>query len=79
MKEITIYYRDNCPYCVKAKELFKSKGLQITHEIDITTSPELRKEMIEKSGRMSVPQIFIDGKHIGGYDDLYTYNQEGHL
>ncbi|HLD76992.1 MAG TPA: glutaredoxin 3 [Rickettsiales bacterium] len=78
MKEIIIYSKIICPYCVKAKFLLKRKKVDFK-EI-IVDSDEIREEMIKKSGgRMTVPQIFIDGKHIGGCDDLYELEAKGEL
>ena len=78
MAKIIIYSKDPCPYCVRAKILLKNKGAEF-EEIKIT-SDELREEMIQKSGgRMTVPQIFIDNKHIGGFDDLHALDQSGGL
>ena len=80
MTEIVMYTTTYCPYCVKAKELLKRKGYEITKEIDVTTSDELRAEMMQKSGgRKTVPQIFINGQHIGGCDDTYALDKEGKL
>jgi glutaredoxin 3 len=80
MAEIIMYSTSYCPYCVRAKELFKRKGCTITKEIDVTTSDELRIEMMQKSGgRKTVPQIFINGKHIGGFDDTYALETSGKL
>ncbi len=70
--EITIYVTPYCPYCVRAKNLLKSKELIYT-EIDVAESPELRADMIQKSnGVTSVPQIFIGSTHVGGCDDLFA-------
>ncbi|MES2961772.1 MAG: glutaredoxin 3 [Pseudomonadota bacterium] len=78
MPKIIIYSKDPCPYCVRAKNLLQRKGVEFT-EIKIT-SDEIKVEMIEKSGgRMTVPQIFIDEKHIGGCDDLYALDAAGKL
>lgn len=80
MAEIIMYTTTYCPYCVKAKELFKRKGVEVSKEIDVTTSDELRMEMMEKSGgRKTVPQIFINGKHVGGCDDTYALDASGEL
>jgi len=77
---ITIYTKDYCPYCTKAKNLLKRKGHEQITEIDITHDEKLQQEMIEKSGgRRSVPQIFIGGKHVGGCDDLYALDAAGKL
>ena len=72
MTQVTLYTKEYCPYCTKVKALLARKGVAF-EEIDITHDEALQKEMIEKSGgRRTVPQIFIDGKPIGGYDDLYA-------
>ena len=79
MNKIIIYSKDICPFCVKAKEFFQIKGLSYK-EINISSSIELQQEMLEKSnGRKTVPQIFINGNHIGGYDDLISADQSGEL
>ena len=79
MIDVTLYSKDYCPYCVKAKNLLQRKGVQFT-EIDITHDEMLQKEMVEKSGgRKTVPQIFIDGRSIGGCDDLYALDKAGKL
>lgn len=79
MAEIIIYTKDYCPHCVKAKQLLTIKK-QTFQEIDITHDPETAMKMVEKSGgRKTVPQIFINGKHIGGCDDLHALNDKGEL
>lgn len=79
MPSITIYTKSWCPYCSAAKELLNKKGAAFT-EIDIEKKPEARAEMIQKAnGRTSVPQIFIDDKHVGGCDDLYALDERGEL
>lgn len=79
MAEIIIYSTSYCPYCNRAKELFQHKNASFT-DIRLDLHPELREEMINKSGgRRTVPQIFIDGQHIGGCDDLYTLDAQGKL
>jgi glutaredoxin 3 len=69
--DIVIYTAENCPYCVRATELLDSKKLQYT-KISIDKDDKQRQEMMQKSGRRTVPQIFIKGQSIGGYDDLYA-------
>ena len=69
MSNIEIYSKDWCPFCSKAKSLLQSKQLEYA-EIDITSDLVREQEMIERSGRRTVPQIFIDGESVGGYDDL---------
>jgi glutaredoxin 3 len=66
---IVMYTKDSCPYCAAAKKLLQSKGVEWT-EINIATESGRRDEMIERSGRMTVPQIFIGETHVGGFDDL---------
>ncbi len=79
MPHIIIYTKDYCPYCTRAKNLLRQKGVAFT-EIDVTHDEALQKEMVDKSGgRRSVPQIIIDGKAIGGCDDLYALNAAGKL
>ncbi len=78
MKKIIIYTTTVCPYCVRAKQLLQRKNLDY-QEID-ASDEEVRNEMIKKAGGMrTVPQIFIDDKHIGGCDDLYALEKEGNL
>ena len=78
MADILIYSTDYCPYCDRAKALLQSKQLSFT-EINVEHNDVLRKEMMEKSGRRTVPQIFIDGQSIGGFDDLAELNRTGKL
>ncbi len=75
---IVIYTKDNCPYCAMAKQLLHSKGFEWT-ELDIETEAGRREEMIERSGRMTVPQIFIGETHVGGFDDLSAMESAGEL
>ncbi|MFN5351446.1 MAG: glutaredoxin 3 [Alphaproteobacteria bacterium] len=80
MNEIIIYSKDYCPYCTKAKRLFESKGISNFKEVDITYEEKLQQEMFFRSGgRKTVPQIFINGQHIGGCDDLYALDKLGKL
>jgi alkyl hydroperoxide reductase subunit F len=78
MANIEVYSKAWCPYCAKAKALLKAKELPFT-EIDVTHDRDLQRVMIERSGRRTVPQIFIDGEAIGGYDDLASLNATGEL
>jgi glutaredoxin 3 len=75
---ITIYTKPTCPYCTAAKTLLRDKQSAFT-EIDISTNPGLREEMMSRSGRRTVPQIFIGNTHVGGYDDLAALNDAGRL
>ncbi|CFQ64954.1 glutaredoxin 3 [Yersinia frederiksenii] len=78
MAKIEIYTKATCPYCHRAKALLNSKGAAF-HEIAIDNDPAKREEMIARSGRTTVPQIFIDGQHIGGCDDLHALDARGGL
>lgn len=79
MANIEIYTTPVCPYCVRAKDLLKQKGAAYK-EIDVTQSEALRDEVISRSGgRRTVPQIFINGQHIGGFDDLSALDRAGKL
>ncbi len=78
MTQIEIYTKDWCPYCKRAKALLRSKDLPY-EEIDITHDTKREQEMIHRAQRRSVPQIFIDGVHIGGSDDLAALNVRGEL
>lgn len=69
MNQIEIYSTDNCPWCVRAKSLLTAKGLDF-EEIDISSDQARALDMIERSGRRTVPQIFIDGEPVGGFDEL---------
>jgi glutaredoxin 3 len=78
MSKIIIYTKEVCPYCVRAKALLQRKGAAF-EEIKITNDA-IKEEMVKKSGgRMTVPQIFINEKHIGGCDDLYILDSQGKL
>ncbi len=79
MKQVEVYSKIYCPYCHRAKALLNSKGVAFT-EYDITMGGPKRAEMISRSdGRTTVPQIFIDGQHVGGSDDLAALEAAGRL
>ena len=78
MAKIQVYTGALCPYCSSAKKLLKSKGVEF-EEIDVTFKPSLRKEMAARAGRSSVPQIWINGQHVGGCDELYALERSGEL
>jgi glutaredoxin 3 len=78
MPPVTIYTRQFCGYCTAAKRLLRDRGINFV-EIDATGAPEKRKEMIERSGRFTFPQIFIGSHHVGGCDDLYALTARGDL
>ena len=70
MANITMYVTASCPYCHNAERLLLSKGVEHIHKVRIDLDPDLRVAMMEKSGRRTVPQIYINERHIGGFDDL---------
>jgi len=78
LARIQIYATSWCPYCQMAKRLLKGKG-QPWQEVDVEAEPERRREMIERSGRTTVPQIWIDNRHIGGFEDLSRLDASGEL
>ncbi len=78
MAQVTIYTSSYCPYCTSAKALLRSKKIKFD-EIDVTSDPRGREEMERLSQRRTVPQIFIDGKPIGGYDDARRLDAKGEL
>ena len=79
MAEILMYSTAWCPYCVRARRLLDTKGVTYT-DIRLDEFPERRAEMEERAhGRTSVPQIFIDGQHVGGFDDLSALDMDGRL
>ena len=78
MKQIEVYSGNNCPWCVRAKALLDSRGLDY-QEINISTQIHRTEEMVQRSGRRSIPQIFIDSEHIGGFDELSQLNRAGKL
>ncbi len=78
MKQIAVYSSNNCAWCVRAKALLESKGLEY-EEIDISQNSERALEMVERTGRRTVPQVFINNQAIGGFDELSAMNRAGKL
>ncbi|MDO8827331.1 glutaredoxin 3 [Methylophaga sp.] len=78
MNKVIIYSSGHCPYCVMAKQLLDRKGV-VYDEIRVDQHPEKREEMMQKSQRRTVPQIFINGKAVGGYTDLVDIDRTGQL
>jgi glutaredoxin 3 len=78
MKRIEIYTKSYCPFCQRAKELLRIKGVQFT-EYDVTTDPLRQREMQERSGQATVPEIFVDGVLLGGCDELFELDEKGEL
>jgi glutaredoxin 3 len=79
MAKVLMYSTAVCPYCVRAEQLLKRKGVQDIEKVRVDLHPDLRVEMMEKTGRRTVPQIYINGEHVGGYDDLAALDQAGGL
>lgn len=79
MPNIVMYCTAVCPYCVRAEQLLQRKGVREIVKIRVDLNPELRVAMMEKTGRRTVPQIYIDDRHVGGYDDLAALDREGEL
>lgn len=78
MGHTEIYTKSYCPYCHRAKELLSIKGISFI-EHDVTADARLEEQMRERAGRHTVPQIFIDDRHIGGCDDLFALDEQGGL
>ncbi|AHN27404.1 MULTISPECIES: glutaredoxin 3 [Snodgrassella] len=79
MQPITMYTTGVCPYCQMAKALLKQKGVTDINEIRIDTDAQIREQMMQRTGRRTVPQIYIGEVHVGGFDDLNALNQAGKL
>ncbi|MFI0546278.1 MAG: glutaredoxin 3 [Brachymonas sp.] len=79
MSPIKMYTTGYCPYCVRAKMLLKSKGVEHIEEIRIDSDPVQREEMMRITGKRTVPQIFIGSTHVGGCDDLVALDKSGGL
>jgi glutaredoxin 3 len=75
---VTLYVSDWCPYCQRAKSLLTQKNVDFS-EINVEDDAKLREEMIARSNRRTVPQIFIGDKHVGGCDDLFELDRSGEL
>lgn len=79
MPKITMYSTGTCPYCIRAEQLLKSKGVAAIEKIRIDLDPAQRDIMMSKTGRRTVPQIYIGDKHVGGFDDLAALDKAGGL
>ncbi|MGE5385676.1 MAG: glutaredoxin 3 [Betaproteobacteria bacterium] len=79
MQKVRMYTTAVCPYCIRAKQLLKARGVEAIEEIRVDLQPEQRDEMMQKTNRRTVPQIFIGDTHVGGCDDLYTLDAAGKL
>lgn len=79
MAKVQMYSTAVCPYCIQAERLLKAKGVADIEKIRVDLQPELRDAMIAKTGRRTVPQIFIGETHVGGFDDLSALDRAGGL
>ena len=79
MKSVKMYTTAVCPYCIRAKQILKSKGVDTIDEVRVDMQPQERMKMMEITGRRTVPQIFIGGTHVGGCDDLIALDSRGGL
>ncbi len=79
MPRVLMYCTEVCPYCVLAERLLRAKGVTEIEKIRVDLQPELRTEMMQKTGRRTVPQIYIGERHVGGYDDLAALEHSGEL
>jgi glutaredoxin 3 len=76
---VTMYSTAVCPYCVQAERLLRAKGLTEITKVRVDLDPAMRLAMMEKTGRRTVPQIYIGDRHVGGYDDLVALDHDGEL
>ncbi len=79
MTEVVMYSSAHCPFCVNAERLLTSKGVKGINKIMIDQDPDARMTMMEKTGRRTVPQIYIGERHVGGFDDLHALDVAGEL
>ena len=78
MAQVTVYTRPFCGYCARALKLLRDKGIEFT-EIEAGFDPDKRREMMNRSGRSTFPQIFVDDRHIGGCDEMMALERAGRL
>ena len=76
---VLMYTTAVCPYCIRAKQLLSARGVTVIEEVRVDLDPERRDEMMQKTQRRTVPQIFIGDTHVGGCDDLYALDAAGKL
>jgi glutaredoxin 3 len=76
---VVMYTSAFCPYCTRAERLLDAKGVTDIEKIRVDLEPELKVEMMQKTGRRTVPQIYVGTTHVGGFDDLYALDQAGKL
>ncbi len=78
MKKVEFYSADWCPFCMRAKALLDARGIEY-EEINVDRIPGFREKLVEMTGRMTIPQIIIDGEPVGGYDDIAALDRAGEL
>ena len=79
MAKVVMYSTAVCPFCLMAERLLKSKGIENIEKIRVDLEPKRRQEMMDRTGRRTVPQIYVGERHIGGYDDLSELDRAGGL
>lgn len=79
MPEITMYCTAVCPYCIRAEMLLKKRGVSDIHKIFVDRDPQQRAQMMQRTGRRTVPQIYIGERHVGGFDDLSALDRANGL
>jgi glutaredoxin 3 len=79
MAKVVMYSTAVCPFCLMAERLLKSKGIENIEKIRVDLEPKRRQEMMDRTGRRTVPQIYVGERHIGGYDDLSALDRAGGL
>ena len=79
MQRVTMYATGWCPYCLRAEALLRSRGVSQIEKIRVDLEPRRRNEMIDKTGRRTVPQIYIGDTHVGGFDELHALDRAGKL
>jgi len=79
MQKVLMYTTAVCPYCIRAKQLLNARGVTAIEEVRVDLQPERREEMMQKTQRRTVPQIYVGDTHVGGCDDLYELDAAGKL
>lgn len=79
MNKVVMYCTAVCPYCLRAEQLLKHKGVDTLEKLRVDQDPSLKQTMIERTGRRTVPQIYIGDTHVGGCDDLFALDRAGKL
>jgi glutaredoxin 3 len=79
MQAVKMYTTAVCPFCIRAKQILKAKGVEQIEEVRVDTDPQAREQMMSITGRRTVPQIFIGAEHVGGCDDLIALDSRGGL